>query len=200
MTAASLTRARAFCMAAGLASIVLGSRAAASPTDPCRPPVPTVVCTVKVEELPAVLFGSGSYELVVGGHQRMPLPSTGLTHVTIEKPTIVRLDGPAYHGSISINPADCGEDAVHVIEAGPKPARLLFQAGDVPMSELIVDCVSGCAHELRPADAFPEIPFSPDETELVVELLFRARGYRSRPVEFKLTPGDNKIRVTLEKI
>lgn len=199
MTAAPST-ARALCTAAGLLSIVLALRADASPTDPCRPPVPTVVCEVKVEQLPVVLLGSTSYELVVGGHNRLPLPSTGVAHVSIEGPTIVRLDGPAYHGSVSIDPADCGDDAVHVIEAGPKPARLFFEAGTVPLSELIVTCVNGCPYQMRPADDFPELPFSREDTELLVELQFKARGYRSQSIEFRLTPGDNEIRVLLQAI
>lgn len=200
MTAAPLARARACCAAAGLASILLALRVDASPTDPCRLPVPTAVCEVKVEKLPAVLLGSSSYELVVGGHQRLPLPSKGVAHVSIQAPTIVRLDGPAYHGSVSIDPADCGDDAVHVIEAGPKPARLIFQAGGVPLSELSVSCVSGCSYRMRPADAFPDLPFPADETEIAVELEFKASGYRARTEEFRLTPGDNPIRVTLREL
>jgi len=200
MTATPLARARALCTAAGLASIVLALRAEASPNDPCRPPVPTVVCEVKVEKLPAVLLGSSSYELVVAGHQRLPLPSKGVTHVSIQEPTIVRLDGPAYHGSVSIDPADCGDDAVHVIEAGPKPARLSFETGAVPISDLSVSCLSGCPYKWRPADDFPDLPLAPDDIELVIKLQFKARGYRSRTEEFKLTPGENKIRVTMVEL
>lgn len=197
MTTAPSARARALCTAAALASIVLALQAKASPDDPCRPAVPTVVCEVKVEKLPAVLLGSTSYELVVAGHQRLPLPSKGVAHVSIQEPTIVRLDGPAYQGSVSIDPADCGDDAVHVIEAGPKPAQLRFEAGGVPLSELTVSCRSGCPYRLRPADDFPALPFAADDIELVVELEFKARGYRPDTEEFKLTPGENKIRVTL---
>lgn len=175
-------------------------RADASPDDPCQPPVPTAVCEVKVEQLPVVLLGSTSYELVIGGHNRIPLPTTGIAHVSLQEPTIVRLDGPAYHGSVSIDPADCGDDAVHVIAAGPKPARLSFEAGQVPLSELIVSCVDGCPYQMRPADDFPELPFSRDDTELLVELEFKARGYRARTIELKLTPGDNEILVLLDAI
>jgi hypothetical protein len=200
MSAALPAAVRAFCSAVVLASIVLAGRAAASPNPgPCEPPVPTVVCAVKVEKLPAVLVGSGSYEIVVGP-KRTPLPSKGVAHVSIHEPTVVRLDGPAYHGSVSIDPADCGDDAVHVIEAGPKPARLIFQAGAVPLSELIVSCVKGCPYELRPADAFPELPLSRDDIEVVVELEFKATGYRARRIEFRLNPGDNTIRVTMQEL
>jgi hypothetical protein len=190
-------RARAACAVAGFLLIVLSTVAAASPIAPCRP---TVVCTVEVERLPAVLLSSGGYELAVSGQPAIPLPSSGIVHVAIAEPVVVRLDGAAYQGSVSINPADCGGEAIHTIEAGPKPARLVFQAGDVPLSELVVSCVSGCSYKMRPADGFPELPFSDDEPELHVELSFKARGYRSRTVEFKLNPGDNPIRVTLDKI
>lgn len=197
MTAVAPAVARALCTAIGLALIVLASRAAAGPIDPCRP---TVVCTVEVEELPAVLLASGGYQLVVSGQVPVPLPTTGVAHVAIHEPVIVRLDGAAYHGSVSIDPADCGGDAVHVIRAAPRPARLVVQAGAVPLSELIISCVSGCPYQARPADDFPELPFSRDDTELVVELEFKARGHRSQTEEFKLNPGDNPIRVTLERI
>jgi hypothetical protein len=198
MTAAVPAGARALCTAAGLALIVaLASRAGASPIEPCRP---TVVCMVKVEELPAVLLASGGYQLIVSGQSPIPLPSSGLAHVALHEPSIVRLDGAAYHGSVSVNPAECEGDAVHTIEAAPKPARLVFQAGAVPISDLVVSCVSGCRHKTRPADDFPDLPFSREKTEMVVELEFKARGYRSQIDEFRLTPGQNSIRISLQRI
>jgi hypothetical protein len=193
MPAALPAAVRAFCSAVVLASI------AASPDEPCEPSRPTVVCKVQVEELPAVLRGSGSYE-IVWGHKRVPLPGSGAVHVALDEPTVVRLDGPAYHGSVSIDPADCSDEAVHVIEAGPKPAKLIFQAGAVPLADLIVSCVSGCPYQLRPADNFPELPFSREDTELAVKLEFKAPGHRARTIEFRLTPGDNTIRVTLQEL
>src|SRR5690606_6285605 len=165
MTAAPPAAARALRTAVGLALIVLAGRAVASPVDPCRP---TVVCTVEVRELPAVLLHSGGYELAVVGHNKLPLPSTGVAHVAIVEPTVVRLEGPAYQGSVSIDPADCGGDAIHVIQAAPKPAKLIFQAGAVPLSELSVSCVSGCRYQARMADSFPELPISSDDVERVV--------------------------------
>ena len=198
MPAAAPAGARALCTAAGLALItVLATRAGASPIDPCRP---TVVCTVKVEELPAVLLASGGYQLVVSGHNPVPLPSTGVAHVALHEPSVVRLDGATYHGSVSINPADCEGDAVHIIEAAAKPARWIFQAGAVPVSELVVSCVSGCPHKNRRAETFPELMFSRNETEMVVELEFKARGYRSQVGEFRLTPGTNTIRISMQSI
>ncbi|MFO7565732.1 MAG: hypothetical protein R6X02_24025 [Enhygromyxa sp.] len=196
MTATSAA-ARALCTAAGLALLGLALRASASPIEPCRP---TVVCTVEVEGLPAVLQASGGYQLIVSGQSPVPLPSSGVAHVALHEPSLVRLDGAAYQGSVSINPAECEGDTVHVIEAAPRPARLSFQAGAVPLSELIVSCLSGCRHRSRPADSFPELPFSREKTERVVELEFKARGYRSQIDEFRLTPGDNPIRVSLQRI
>ncbi len=177
--------------------IALSTVAGASPIDPCRP---TVVCSVEVEELPAVLLNSGGYELVVSGRPATPLPSTGVAHIALYEPTVVRLVGDAYQGSVSIDPADCSGDAVHTITAAPKPAKLLFQAGDVPLSELVVSCVDGCAHRLRPADDFPDLPVSRDAPELSVKLEFKARGHRSRTGEYRLHPGDNRVRVTLDRI
>lgn len=196
MNAAAPAGARALCTA-GLALLaLLHARAGASPIDPCRP---TVVCTVKVEALPAVLLHSGGYQ-IVAGHSSVPLPSSGVAHVSIHEPTIVRLDGAAYHGSVSINPTECEGDTVHVIEAAPRPARLVFQAGAVALSELIVNCLSGCPYKARPADDFPEVPFSRDETERVIELEFKALGYRSQTDEFRLTPGINPIRISLQRV
>jgi serine/threonine-protein kinase len=176
---------------------MLSTIAAASPLDHCRP---TVVCTVKVEQLPAVLLSSGDYELQISGQVPMLLPSTGLAHVAIQAPSVVSLDGAAYRGSVSLNPADCGGEAVHVISAAPKPAVLEFQAGAVPLSDMVVSCVSGCSQKLRAADDFPELPFPQDATELVVELEFKARGHRSLIGEFKLNPGHNLVRISMQRI
>lgn len=186
-------------MGVGLALVALAGFASASPQapPPCRP---TVVCTVEVTQLPAVVLSSGGYELVVSGQVPIPLPSTGLAHIAIYEPVVVRLDGAAYHGSVSIDPGDCDDETVHPITATPKPATLIFQVGAVPISDLVVSCVSGCSFVLRPADGFPPLPFPDHETELTVELEFKARGHRAQTVEFRLNPGDNPIRVTLERI
>jgi hypothetical protein len=147
-----------------------------------------------------VLLAGGDYELRIPGQSPTPLPTTGRAHVAIHEPTVVRLEGAAYHGSVSLNPSACGEDEVHVITAAPKPAKLVFQAGALALSELIVSCVSGCPYQTRAAEGFPTLPFPRGDTELVVELEFKARGHRAQVAEFKLTPGDNPIRVTLQRV
>src|SRR5690554_3135522 len=113
MLFAPSNRARALCTAAGVSLIVLTTRAAASPIEPCRP---TVVCTVKVEELPAVLLASGGYTLSVSGQVDIPLPSSGQADIAISEAVTVRLSGTTYHGAVAIDPAQCGGDDVHVIE------------------------------------------------------------------------------------
>lgn len=172
--------------------------ASASPLDePCRP---TVVCTVRVEQLPAVLLSGGDYSVSIDDGRRQALPSSGEVQVMIVEPVVVRLDGAAYEGSVQMSPDDCGGDLVHVIEAAPKPAKLLFQAGALPLSELIVRCVDGCPYQWRTADNFPELPFPRGDTETLVELEFKARGHRSQVDAFKLSPGENQVRVSLERI
>jgi len=176
---------------------VLTARAAASPSGPSSTPA---TCTIKVEELPAVLLASGDYELLVTGQVQLQLPSSGQVEITITQPTVVRLSGTTYHGSVTVEPADCGGEQPHVIVAAPKPAKLVFQAGAVPLSQLVVSCLAGCPHQLRPAAHFPELPFSRDTTEAIVELEFKARGHRSKTMEYRLTPGENLIRVSLQAI
>ncbi|PRQ04488.1 hypothetical protein ENSA5_07190 [Enhygromyxa salina] len=169
----------------------------ASPLDePCRP---TVLCEVRVEDLPAVLLASGDYAVSVSDGRRQALPSSGELQVMVYEPVVVKLDGAAFEGSVELSPDACDGHA-HVIHAAPKPAQLLFQAGAVPLSELIVSCVAGCPYQSRTADSFPELPFPRGETEALVELEFKARGHRSHADSFKLSPGQNPIRVSLERI
>lgn len=165
--------------------------------DPC---VDRVECTIQIEDLPVVLLSGGGYEVGPAEGTRTPLSSGGLAQVKISKRATIELWGPAYEGAVTLAPADCDEGAVHLIRATPKPARLVFQAGDVPLSQLSVSCVDGCPYETRTATGFPELPFPRGQTELVVELEFKAHGYRSAVGEYKLSPGDNAVRVTLEKI
>ena len=63
----------------GLTCIVLATTtiaARANPTEPCQP---AVVCAVAVADLPAVVLGSGDYELVAG-RTRTILPRSALAH------------------------------------------------------------------------------------------------------------------------
>jgi hypothetical protein len=178
-------------------TLVLSTAALASPVPPCRP---TVVCAVEVTDLSAVVRGSGDYHLLVPGQAPTLIPRDGIAHVALVEPTLVRLDGAAYHGSIEINPADCGGERVHTIAASLKPARLEFHVGAVPLADLVVSCVEGCPYQLRPADDFPELPFPRDDHELTIELEFKARGHRSQTAEFRLNPGVNPIRVTMARV
>lgn len=165
--------------------------------DPCRD---RVACTVAVEGLPASSLASGEYELAVSGAGQQPLPGDGLATVQISGSVTVRLVGAAYEGELELSPKDCEGEAVHVLAATVKPARLLFQAGAVAPAELIVSCVAGCPYENKRADRFPVLPFGRGQTEAVVELSFKARGHRSTTAEFKLSPGDNVLRVTMEPL
>lgn len=167
------------------------------------------MCSVKVEELPAVLRMGGDYELSVTafspdvapacGETRQPLASSGEAKIHVDEPVLVCLHGAAYQGSVQLSPSDCVADTVHVIHATPKPAKLVFQAGALPLSELSISCVNGCPYQTRTADSFPELPFPRGEHELIVELEFRAIGHRRMVDEFMLSPGDNEIRVSLQR-
>lgn len=167
------------------------------------------MCSVEVEELPAVLLTGGDYELSVTASDqspalacagtRQPLASSGEAQLRIDEPVVVCLHGAAYQGSVQLSPSDCTDDSVHVIHATPKPAKLLFQAGALPLSELSISCVSGCPYQTRTADSFPELPFPRGEHELIIELEFRARGHRRAVDDFMLSPGDNEIRVSLQR-
>jgi hypothetical protein len=191
---ASLRRARTSCAAASLVSILASMDASA-----LEPSASVVMCTIVVERLPAASL-VGGYELLIAGQDAIPLPGSGRVMVSIVEPVVVMLGGAAYHGSVDVDPEDCGADVVHILEATRKPAKLLFQTGAVPLSDLVVSCVSGCEHRLRPAERFPELPLPEDDLELVVALEFKARGHRSQIAEYKLHPGDNTIRVSLQRL
>ncbi|KIG16970.1 serine/threonine protein kinase [Enhygromyxa salina] len=168
---------------------------------------------MQVQELPAVLQMSGDYQLSTKvfepnaeasperacGDPQQPLPASGEAQIEIAAPVTVCLHGAAYEGALQLSPSDCGADAVHVIHATPKPAKLSFQAGALPLSELSISCVAGCPYQSRTVETFPELPFPRGEHELIVELEFRARGHRRAVEEFKLSPGDNLLRVSLQR-
>lgn len=190
---ASLRRARTS-RAAALLVLLLASAGASGP------PTSAVVCIVAVERLPASSLVGGGYELLVADQPAIPLPSSGRATVSIVEPVVVRLRGAAYEGSVELDPDDCGPEVVHALEAEPKPAKLLFQTGAVPLADLVVSCVSGCEHRLRPAETFPELPLPENDLELVVALEFKARGHYSQIAEYKLYPGDNTIRISLQRL
>jgi hypothetical protein len=169
----------------------------AGPLDePCRP---TAVCTISVEDLPAVVLSSGDYSLTTTDGNCTTLPTTGTAKLAISGRTTVQLHGPAYEGSVELSPADCSDEAEHVLRAKPRPAKIAFRAG-VPLSELVVSCVEGCPYEAQLAERFPELPFSREQTERIISLEFKARGYRTGQQVIKLSPGMNLVRVNLEKI
>lgn len=199
---------RGFCARAASAvvaalSLVTAAAGHAGPLE--QPQQPAVMCSVKVEDLPAVLRMGGDYELSVAASEpgseptRQPLPASGEAQIEIADSVIVCLHGAAYQGSVQVSASDCQGDAVHVIHATPKPAKLWFQAGALPLSELSISCLSGCPYQTRTADSFPELPFGRGEHELIVKLEFRARGHRRAVQEFKLSPGDNDVRVSLQR-
>jgi hypothetical protein len=193
---ASLRRARTSCAAASLV-LFLASKGDVNASEPSTS---AVVCTVAVEHLPAASLVDGGYELLIADQAVIPLPSSGQVTVSIVEPVVVSLRGAAYRGSVNLDPDDCGTGVVHALQATPKPAKLLFQIGAVPLADLVVSCVSGCEHRLRPAERFPELPLPADDLELVVALEFKARGHHSQIAEYKLYPGDNAIRVSLQRL
>ncbi|PRQ02597.1 hypothetical protein [Enhygromyxa salina] len=203
------TRGRCASAALAVGAALLIAASVGHARAPDQPPPPVVTCQVQVEELPAVLRMGGDYQLSVvasepgsepvRGDARQPLPVSGAAQLQIDEPVTVCLHGAAYQGAVQLSPGDCGGDQIHVIYATPKPAKLSFQTGALPLSELSISCVSGCPYQTRTVDSFPELPFPRGEHELIVKLEFRARGHRRAVEEFKLTPGDNSVRVSLQR-
>jgi len=171
------------------------------PTTTGGPPrASKVTCTVNVVDLPAALLSGGDYSI---SGPEIDQPLTGSNKVEIEiseqQRTTVRLSGASYAGSVVLDPQDCKKGIVRNLQAAPKPAVLVFQAGAIPQSNLIVSCLSGCSWEDRTAKSFPSLNFPRGQTEMLVELEFKAPNYRSKRDSFKLTPGRNTIRINLEK-
>ncbi|PRP97109.1 Serine/threonine-protein kinase PrkC [Enhygromyxa salina] len=162
-------------------------------------PDASVDCTVKVLDLPAALLAGGDYDLVVSGQGRQPLPPEGELVIAVTETTRVRLSGDTYGGSLILNPENCKDGQVQSLQAAPMPARLIFQAGEIPPSKLIVNCVAGCTYQKKTANSFPSLNFQRGETEMLVKLEFKSTGFRAKTDEYKLTPGNNQIRITLEK-
>jgi serine/threonine-protein kinase len=161
------------------------------------PPAELVTCTLAVDDLPVSV--RGEYELNVDG-KRIPLPVKGPLDIQIDRRTTVRLGGgDKFEGSRTIDPDDCKVGNRLVIPAGPKPAKLNFQAG-VPNSALSVRCVSGCTEKITLATEFPSLPFERGETQRHIELEFKSTGYRAYTDEYTITPGPNIIRVKLEPL
>jgi hypothetical protein len=168
-------------------------------TGPSRPNN-EVECLVTVTDLPAALLDGGDYALSVPGQGRKPLPANGSLSIPVSDKVKVQLTGVAYTGSLVLDPQKCSRGDVQTLQATPKPAKLNFQAGAIPLSKLIVSCVKGCSLEKRFANSFPALMFPRGETEMIVELEFKATNYRSDTKEFKLTPGNNPIQITLDPL
>jgi eukaryotic-like serine/threonine-protein kinase len=163
-------------------------------------PSAEVECLVSVTDLPAALLAGGDYALYVSGQGSMPLPASGELPVVITDKIGIRLVGATYAGSLTLEPENCRGGEPQILQAAPKPAKLQFQAGAIPLAQLSVSCVTGCSYAKRTANSFPSLGFPSGETEMVVELEFKAANYRSRIDEFKLTPGNNPIRINLEQL
>ncbi len=159
-----------------------------------------VECLVRVTDLPATLLASGDYSVHVADQGDKGLPASGELRLVIEEKTSISLKGAAYQGTLMLDPEDCKSGVAQSLSAMPKPAKLSFQAGAITPSQLIVSCVKGCSEKKKTASNFPALPFSKGETEMSVELEFKAANYRSKTDEFKLTPGSQTIRINLEKL
>ena len=160
-------------------------------------PDPSVPCVVEIENLPATLLAGGDYHLLVPDQGRKDI-SGGQVRVSIDRKTVVRLSGDSYSGSATLEPESC-ESGPQVLRASAKPASLNFDTGGIPLSELSVSCESGCEVKNRQGDSFPKLQFPAGETEMNVELTFRAFGYRKQTRRYKLTPGQNRVPIDLEK-
>jgi hypothetical protein len=168
-------------------------------TGPSRPSS-EIECSVSVTDLPAALLAGGDYALSVPGQGRKPLPTNGSLSILVGDKMTITLAGDTYTGSLVLDPESCRGGAVQTLPATPKPAKLVFQAGEIPLRQLIVSCVDGCTHVKKTANSFPQLAFPRGETEMRVELEFKAANYRSKTEAFKLTPGNNPIRITLEQL
>ncbi len=161
---------------------------------------PTYTCTVRVEDLPKTMLGSGEYKLNVARQGVIQLPTSGQLEVTIDRKTKVSLVGEKYSGSTVLDPVKCEAKTEAVIPAGPKPATLRFQAGAIAASDLSVSCQSGCTVRGVIASKFPKLSFERGETERQIELEFKSKGYHSDSKQYTIYPGSNPISVVLEKI
>jgi hypothetical protein len=157
-------------------------------------------CSVSVTDLPAALLAGGDYTLNVPGQGRLPLPTTGQLPILVSETTTIRLVGDTYVGSLLLDPKRCQGGDIQTLQATPKPAKLVFQAGEIPLTKLIVSCVDGCSYDKKTANSYPQLAFPRGETEMRVTLEFKAANYRSKIDDFRLTPGNNPIRITLEQL
>jgi hypothetical protein len=137
---------------------------------------------VSVTDLPAALLAGGDYTLNVPGQGRLPLPTTGQLPILVSETTTIRLVGDTYVGSLLLDPKRCQGGDIQTLQATPKPAKLVFQAGEIPLT------------------SSPQLAFPRGETEMRVTLEFKAANYRSKIDDFRLTPGNNPIRITLEQL
>jgi eukaryotic-like serine/threonine-protein kinase len=175
-----------------------GGRSTGTGTGVTKPPnaLSLVPCTVVVQDLPVGLLKDGDYRLTYLG-QTHKLPASGELQIEISKKTSVALKGDAFEGRVVLDPSECKAEVRKILTAKPKPARLNFQAS-IPLSLLSVSCKSGCSHKLQVANNFPELQFEPGETEMQIELEFKADGWRaSKPKQFTIYPGSNDIKVVL---
>jgi eukaryotic-like serine/threonine-protein kinase len=183
----------------GSVSSTGGGRSTGTGTGGAKPPEgPSKVrCTVVVEELPVGLLKDGDYRLSFLG-ETQTLPASGTLEIEISKRTTVTLKGDSFQGWVVLDPSECKAQVRKRLIAAPKPARLNFQASIIPLSEVSVSCISGCTTP-KPvlADRFPPLKFERGETEMQIELEFKAEGYRPASKQVTVYPGNNSIKVKL---
>ncbi len=156
-------------------------------------------CTLRVEGLPAATLAGGTYRLYLPSKGDIDLPSSGEVVVELSQETDVVLRGDSYGGDMRVNPKKCPA-TVAVLHAEVKPAQLVFQAGEIPLDALIVSCEDGCVSSKVAADRFPKLSFAKGQTEMEITLTFQSNKYRkSTGNRFRLNPGENTLKVRLEK-
>ncbi|NVB41697.1 protein kinase [Pseudenhygromyxa sp. WMMC2535] len=155
-------------------------------------------CTLEIEGLPAAVLAGGDYRLSVAGTGKN-LPARASVELEVAPRTRVSLVGESYEGAVILDQSSCSAGPV-ILRARSKPAVLSFQSAEIPLKELSVSCKKGCSVKDRRASNFPSLPFSRNETEMFVTLVFKAKSYREETQELRLTPGTNTVVVSLEKL
>ena len=154
----------------------------------------TIACRIALTGLP--LPTARNLDLLVG---RRPYDIESL-QVDVEFPgpfTVVRISDKRYTATRRITQADC--------EAGPVSVTIKPQAARVEFSgvpkDTVVVCTSGCSAQQQgrnqPVQRFVPVPIEEGNLRQPVTLVLKHRDYESKTIERDLSPGPNKIRVSL---